>query len=301
MAGKARHFDSRVGSKGVSALGVALLTALLIAFTGLLVLLLVLYWPGESPAEISNFLGSDITIDAEQATLMMMAVLGALGAMAHVLPSFFRYVGQRELIWSWVPMYFMTPFVGSLLATITYIVLRAGLIGGTAATGNVWGFAAIATLVGLFNAQASAKLKVVFEAIFSDGEKGSDQLSLDDKDGGGAASGTAATDKTTTNGAGSTGAAISDVTGTATPADSATQAIAGSGAAQPGSGNGPGGQTAVIGVAVLDPAAETDANDMTTGSTGDPTSSGQTSGSESSTTGNGPGSNKAPADDTFLG
>jgi hypothetical protein len=99
--------------------------------------------------------------------------------MGHVLRSFFKYVGERNLIWSWMPQYVLIPALGAILATISYILLRAGLIGtGTAAgqEGNIWGFAAVATLVGLFTSQAAAKLKDVFEIVLAPSKPGSESL-----------------------------------------------------------------------------------------------------------------------------
>ena len=131
-------------------------------------------WPpeaGKTPA----WLGEAMT--AEQNILVLVAVLGALGAMGYVLRSFSAYVGERKLVWSWVPSYFLVLFLGSVVATITYIVLRAGLLGASStANTNIWGFAAVATLVGLFNGQASSKLKDVFEALFASAPEGADSL-----------------------------------------------------------------------------------------------------------------------------
>jgi len=131
-----------------------------------------LWVPAEGTADA---VGDSMT--REQNLLVLVAVLGALGAMGYVLRSFSTYVGERKLVWSWVPSYFLVLFLGSIVATITYILLRAGLIGAAGdAEGNTWGFAAVATLVGFFNAQASSKLKDIFEAIFAKGASGGDSL-----------------------------------------------------------------------------------------------------------------------------
>ncbi|MCI0345634.1 MAG: hypothetical protein L0221_09365 [Chloroflexi bacterium] len=116
----------------------------------------------------------------EQNLLLLMAVLGSTGAMAYVLRSFSTYVGERKLVWSWVPAYFLVIFLGAILATITYIVLRAGLIGpNSSVEGNTWGFAAVAALVGLFNAQTASKLKLIFESVFAKAQSGKDSLTED--------------------------------------------------------------------------------------------------------------------------
>ena len=53
-----------------------------------------------------------------------------------------------------------------MLGTVIYLVLRAGMItsSGTGQSESV-GFVALATLVGLFSAQAAEKLKQVFEVM----------------------------------------------------------------------------------------------------------------------------------------
>ena len=185
--------DTRVGAGAVGWLWAILLSALFIAISVLLIYTLVQVWPPAVSAgtttsaggtaqvattgAATHFLLWDVTLSPDQALLLLVAVAGALGAMAHVLQSFTRYVGERSLVWSWVPSYFIIPIIGSLLATITYVVIRAGLISTTAgAVGNTFGFAAVAALVGLFSAQATAKLKQVFVALFAEASQSTDQL-----------------------------------------------------------------------------------------------------------------------------
>ena len=169
---------------------VVVLNLAFIAMSVLLIYAAMAFWPPALPAAGSTstvstaepttspvFFGVTIGMTREQNLLLLVAILGGLGAMAQVLRSFFKYVGERALVWSWVTQYFLTPFVGALLATITYILLRAGLIGGGGAQeGNIWGFAAIATLVGLFTAQAMSKLKEIFETIFTAPPAGSEPV-----------------------------------------------------------------------------------------------------------------------------
>jgi hypothetical protein len=93
---------------------------------------------------------------------MVVALAGALGASLHSLRSASRYIGERYLFRSWLPFYVLLPFVGAILSTIVYLVLRAGLITGGSASQDPFGFAAVAALVGLFSSQAAEKLKEVF-------------------------------------------------------------------------------------------------------------------------------------------
>jgi hypothetical protein len=97
--------------------------------------------------------------------LMMLA--GALGAILHGLRSFYWYVGNRQLVWSWIPMYFFLPIIGAATSTVFYLIIRGGLLPGATESDNVYGLMAIGTLVGLFSQQALEKLKSVSEVIFT--------------------------------------------------------------------------------------------------------------------------------------
>lgn len=189
-------WDTRVGRHAVEWPWVVVLSLVFVVMSVLLIYAAIAFWPPALPpagatATISTaepttspvFFGATIEMTREQNLLLLVTILGGLGAMAHVLRSFFKYVGERKLLWSWVTQYFLIPFVGALLATITYILLRAGLIsGGGVQEGNIWGFAAVATLVGLFSAQAMSKLKDIFETIFTAAPTGGEPI--DPTDGG---------------------------------------------------------------------------------------------------------------------
>ena len=174
-----------MGNRAVSRVGVIGLTITFAIFSVVLIALAATVWPPtlpENPPQppvpvVLSLLGQTWSITRDQDLLLLVALLGALGAMAAVLRSFFMYAGSRRLVWNWVPSYFLIPLVGSLLATISYILLRAGLLGvSDSGEGNIWGFAAVATLVGLFNAQAATKLKDVFEVLFAPSRQGPESL-----------------------------------------------------------------------------------------------------------------------------
>src|SRR4029079_15183098 len=99
--------------------------------------------------------GNKYPIERERGLLLLVAIAGVAGSMAYVIRSFFKYVGGRRLVWSWVPSYLLTPLVGSLLAVLTYIVVRAGLISGSTDVGNPFGFGAVAVLVGVLSSPAA--------------------------------------------------------------------------------------------------------------------------------------------------
>jgi hypothetical protein len=107
-----------------------------------------------------------------------VALAGVIGAMLHGLRSLSRYVGEQYLFRSWISYYILLPLVGAILATIVYLVLRAGLLPGASSSSqpDPYGISAIAALVGLFSAQAAEKLKAVFETLFTKVEPGSQSV-----------------------------------------------------------------------------------------------------------------------------
>ena len=175
--------DSGVLKGAVGAFWVAVLLVIFAALSVLLFYVTITYWPPTAPADgqagdsTINFLGNTFTISRDKQLLITVALMGSLGAMVHVMRSFFKYVGERSLVWSWVASYFLIPFVGAGIALIMYVVLRAGLLGGVdGSEGNIWGFAAIAALTGMFSAQAASKLKTVFETILAPEKPGSESI-----------------------------------------------------------------------------------------------------------------------------
>ena len=70
---------------------------------------------------------------------------------------------------SWVPWYIVRPLLGAGLATVFYVVMRAGLAttaGVPLANVSHFTVAAAAALVGLFTQRATLKLSEVFDALF---------------------------------------------------------------------------------------------------------------------------------------
>ncbi len=121
------------------------------------------------------FLWWRVNLDVDRSYFLVVVLGGALGAMLYVVRSFSKYVGTRRLVWSWIPKYALMPVQGGVLAAITYIVLRAGLLTGPVSTdGNPFGFVSIGVLVGLFSEQAVSKLKDAMETILTPTPPGSD-------------------------------------------------------------------------------------------------------------------------------
>jgi hypothetical protein len=174
-----------VGVSPVSAAGVVILGALMTAVSLLALYGLWRFWPTPPPATGSapttagfSYFGWHLTLTRDQQFFLIVALAGVIGAMLHGLRSLSSYVGERYLFRSWIAYYALLPAVGALLATIVYLVLRAGLLPGasTSSQPDPYGITAIGALVGLFSAQAAEKLKAVFETLFTKAEAGSQSL-----------------------------------------------------------------------------------------------------------------------------
>ena len=100
--------------------------------------------------------------------LVLAMVMGGLGTFLHVAGSFVVYVGNRELVKSWVWWYLLWPYIGMVLAVVLYVTFRAGFvsIAQDQDAVNPYGVAAISALAGMFARHAIEKLREVFATLF---------------------------------------------------------------------------------------------------------------------------------------
>jgi len=100
--------------------------------------------------------------------LSLACILGALGGFIHCLQSLGVYVGNRQLLASWIPYYFFYPMKGSALSFIVILLVKSGLSSPTTtdATGDMIRICAIASLTGLFSNQALQMCGDVFNVVF---------------------------------------------------------------------------------------------------------------------------------------
>ena len=173
----------RAGASTVGPTGIALTAAYLILFSVLLLYQLVWLWPPATPTGSSALTSSPAAfllwafpISDEARLLLIVAVAGALGALVHALRSFYWYVGNRQLVVSWLVRYLLLPFVGAALGLVFYLVIRAGFFSpeATSQQASPYGFAALAGLVGMFSEQAVLKLKELAENLLAKPQQGAD-------------------------------------------------------------------------------------------------------------------------------
>jgi len=178
-----------VGASTVGPIGVVLITAYLILAALLLLYGLVQFWPLPTPAEGSAPTSSPVTfffwtlsVSDEVRLIIIVAMAGALGSLVHALRSIYWYIGNRELVFSWLAMYILLPFVGSTLALVFYFVIRGGFFSpeATIEQTSPFGFAGLAGLVGMFTEQAVLKLKEVAETLLAPPQQGRDTVSQEE-------------------------------------------------------------------------------------------------------------------------
>jgi hypothetical protein len=182
-----------VGGKDVSPAGIVIVTVLLALVAGLALFSMLSFWPlpltrnGTSAEAVSQttlqttqftYFRWQVNLTRDQQYFVIVALAGVLGAMIHGLRSLGFYVGNRAFVKSWIASYLLLPFVGAVIATIVYLVLRAGLLPGATSGSqpDPFGIAAIGAMVGWFSGQAAEKMKKVFEELFSQTPSGSDSI-----------------------------------------------------------------------------------------------------------------------------
>lgn len=108
-----------------------------------------------------------------------VVLLGALGGSVHAVTSFSTYLGNRNLVTSWIWWYVARAPIGGALALIIYLAIRGGLMGagvGDTSGLNPYGLGALACLAGLSSEIATDKLREVFLALFRPAERKKDTL-----------------------------------------------------------------------------------------------------------------------------
>lgn len=180
--------DSEVGREYARTRDIVVVFAVLLVLTALLVIVLVQMWPpaprsapdgrAQVPADVKtvHLPGWSPEVSRETCLFVVVMAAGALGAVAHVLRSFYWYVGNRALRRSWLTMYLLLPVVGALFGLIVYMVVRGGLTSplGGADDVNPYGVAAIAALVGQFSRETAEKFRAVFSTLLAPASRGRD-------------------------------------------------------------------------------------------------------------------------------
>jgi len=112
---------------------------------------------------------------------LVVLFAGMMGAAIRGLYSFILHLGRRDFGFNWIWYYILLPYFGGSLSLVLYFVIRGGFYSnsvGKALDLNVFSFAALAALTGLFSDQALAKLKLVAESLLTKTEPKTDQPAI---------------------------------------------------------------------------------------------------------------------------
>lgn len=97
--------------------------------------------------------------------LALMFLVGAMGGALHGISSWVTFWGLQRVKVSWLPWTLLRPVTGGILAVLLYLTLRGGLLspaptGGAAEQPiNLYGFAALCGLAGLFTHEVMVRLR----------------------------------------------------------------------------------------------------------------------------------------------
>jgi hypothetical protein len=141
--------------------------------------------PLASPLPIQNFVETSIPhevyiripllvdspISADGFLFIMMFCAGMLGAVIRAVYSYFKHIGLQDFSFLWTWFYILVPFMGGALSLVIYLVIRGGFYGASFGKGvvlNLFSFAALGALTGLFTDNAMEKLKQIASTILAD-------------------------------------------------------------------------------------------------------------------------------------
>ncbi len=169
-------------SQLVGPVGILLIAVYLILLSILLVVAIIQFWPASAsrgsiePVLRASFLCWTFSLSNEGRLLLIVVLAGALGGQVRSLRSLAWYVGNKQLKRSWLSQYILTPFVGAILAIVSYFIIRGGFCpaNSTVQQTNIFGFAGLASLVGIASEPVSLKLKQVANTLFTKPMQGKD-------------------------------------------------------------------------------------------------------------------------------
>jgi hypothetical protein len=94
---------------------------------------------------------------------------GAIGAVTSGLYAEFLHIAHDDFNSRWTLWYLARPFIGAFFGLIFYLALRAGLfsIGSSVTQLNVFGFTALAAIVGMFEEETLLKFRQIAESVLT--------------------------------------------------------------------------------------------------------------------------------------
>ncbi len=105
----------------------------------------------------------------ERELLLVVLLAGIVGGLIHSATSFTTFAGNRELVRSWLPWFYLRAAVGMLLAAVVYLAIRAEIFGAIDLTKRVGLFRVVflCAISGLFSKQVTDKLSDLVSSLFA--------------------------------------------------------------------------------------------------------------------------------------
>ncbi len=126
---------------------------------------------GELEVIPMKLFGRCIQTTFDERLLLLVIIVGMLGAFVHGATSLADYLGNNAFNRTWTWFYLLRPAIGMSLALVFYFAIRGGFLSttGGAKDINPYGIAALAGMVGMFSKQATDKLSEIFSTLFRSG------------------------------------------------------------------------------------------------------------------------------------
>jgi hypothetical protein len=132
---------------------------------------LIWLWPGPgdlNTAHTMQLFWWEVAMRPEQQILLVVAFSGLLGGSIQMLLRIREDFGLKRVNRSNLAWYFLTPPIGAILAVAFYLVVRGGFFasGSSVKDINLFAFAGIGVLVGLFADAATQRLEQAFAGAY---------------------------------------------------------------------------------------------------------------------------------------
>ena len=127
------------------------------------------FYKNDIPPNVSARFFGDITADSF--IFLVVVFAGMLGASVRAIHSFFQHLGLGDFSFKWTWYYLLLPYSGAALSVVIYLVIRGGFYTSSYGEGlllNIFSFAALAALTGLFSDNAMEKLRQVASVLLAD-------------------------------------------------------------------------------------------------------------------------------------
>ncbi len=100
--------------------------------------------------------------------LLLVVLAGATGSAIHTMTSFATFAGNRQLVRSWLWWLYVRIPIGTMLALLVYVAVRAGVFGELELNipSHIYFVILLAGLSGLFSRQVADKLSDLIDNLF---------------------------------------------------------------------------------------------------------------------------------------